>query len=39
MVSKWCLIQNIRIEGETVIFTPGRDVYMLRLDEVADATS
>ena len=33
MVSKWCLIKNIRIEGETVAFIPGRDIYMLTLDE------
>ena len=38
MVSKWCLIKNIRIEGEIVVFTPGRDIYMLTLDEVEDGS-
>ena len=38
MVSKWCLIKNIRIEGETVTFTLGRDIYMLTLDEVEDGS-
>ena len=38
MVSKWCLIKNIRIEGEIVAFTPGRDIYMLTLDEVEDGS-
>ena len=37
MVSKWCLIRNIRIE-EIVAFTPGRDIYMLTLDEVEDGS-
>ena len=36
MVSKWCFIKNIRIDGEIVAFTPGRDIYMLTLDEVED---
>ena len=36
MVSKWCLLKNIRIEGEIVAFTPGRDIYMLTLDEAED---
>ena len=36
MVSKSCLTKNIRIEGEIVAFTPGRDIYMLALDEVED---
>ena len=34
MVSKLCLINNIRIKGEIVAFTPGRNIYMLTLDEV-----
>ena len=34
MVSKWCCIKNIRIEGEIVAFTPGNGIYMLTLDEV-----
>ena len=38
MVSKWCLIKNIRIEGEIVAFTPGRDIYILTLDEVEDGS-
>ena len=38
MVSKGCLIKNIRIEGEIVTFTPGRDIYMLTLDEVEDGS-
>ena len=38
MVSKWCLIKNIKIEGEIVAFTPGRDIYMLTLDEVEDGS-
>ena len=37
-VSKWCLIKGIRIEGEIVAFTPGRDIYMLMLDEVKDCS-
>ena len=35
MISKWCL-KDIIIEGEIVAFTPGRDIYMLTLDEVED---
>ena len=38
MVSKWCLIKNIRIDGEIVAFTPDRDIYMLTLDEVEDGS-
>ena len=38
MVSKLCLIKDIRIEGEIVAFTPGRDIYMLTLDEVGDGS-
>ena len=38
MVSKWCLIKNIQIEGEIVAFTPDRDLYMLILDEVEDGS-
>ena len=34
MVSKWCLIKSIKIDAEIVAFTPGRDNYMLTLDEV-----
>ena len=34
MIPKWCLIQDSIIEGEIVAFTPGRDIYMLTLDEV-----
>ena len=37
MVSKWCLIKNIRIEEEEIVaFTPGRYIYILTLDEVED---
>ena len=38
MVSKWCLIKNLRIEGEIVAFTPGIDIYMPALDEVEDGS-
>ena len=38
MVSKWYLIKDIRIEGEILAFTPGRDIYMLTLDEVEDGS-
>ena len=38
MVSEWCLIKDIVIEGEIVAFTPGRDIYMLTLDEVRDGS-
>ena len=38
MVSKWCLVKNIRIEGEIVAFTPDRDIYMLTLDKVEDSS-
>ena len=38
MVTKWCLIQDIIIEGEIVAFTPGKDIYMLTLDEVEDGS-
>ena len=38
MIPKWCLIQDIIIEGEIVAFTPGRDIYMLTLDEVEDGS-
>ena len=34
MISKWCLIKNIRIEGEIFAFTLCRDIYILTLDEV-----
>ena len=34
MIPKWCLTQEIVIEGETVAFTPGKDIYMFTLDEV-----
>ena len=38
MVSKWCLIKDIRIEGEIVAFTPGRYMYMVTLDEAEDGS-
>ena len=38
MISRWCLIKDIRIEEEIVAFTPGRDIYMLTLDEVEDGS-
>ena len=38
MVSKWCLIKDIRIEGEIVAFTPGRDICILTLDEIEDGS-
>ena len=38
MIPKWCLIQEIIFEGEIVAFTPGRDIYMLTLDEVEDTS-
>ena len=38
MVSKCYLIKNIRTEGEIFAFTPGRDIYMLTLDEVEDSS-
>ena len=38
MVSKWCLIKDIRIEGKIVAFTPGRDIYMLTSDGVEDGS-
>ena len=37
MVSKWCL-KDIRIEREFFAFTPGRDIWMLTLDEVEDGS-
>ena len=38
MIPKWCLIQEIIIEGEIVAFTPGRDINMLTLDAVEDGS-
>ena len=31
-------MKNVRIEGEIVAFTPGRDIYMMTLDEVEDGS-
>ena len=38
MILKWCLIQEIIIEGEIFAFTPDRDIYLLTLDEVEDGS-
>ena len=38
MIPKWCLIKDIVLEGEIMAFTPGRDIYMLTLDEVEDGS-
>ena len=38
MIPKWCLIKDIILEGEIMAFTPGRDIYMLTLDEVEDGS-
>ena len=37
-VSKWCIIKNIRIEGEIGAFTPGRDIYILTLDKIENGS-
>ena len=38
MIPKWCLIQEIVIDGGIIAFTPGRDIYMLTLDAVEDGS-
>ena len=38
MIPNCCLIQEIIIEGEIMAFTPGRDIYMITLDEVEDGS-
>ena len=37
-VSKWSIINKIRIEREIAVFTPCRDIYILTLDEVENGS-